>query len=384
MSHVSWRDREFRGHGFLGSVSPDFEHHLYGEDFMNVSQRTNLEQAIERMPKVELHVHLEGSISRETIEEIGRKNDVELGTTEGNLAADRHRYDHLIDFLNCYRMRSKCLQTPDDFETASADVLQNLKTQRVEYAEIIISPTMHRLLNGLSMDDIMPGIVAGAKAVCEKDEMSVRFILDVGRQFGQKHAWQTVQEAARHQYDGVIAVGLGGDEIHYSPEIFVKQFASARKEGLHIVAHAGEVAGSSSVWGALKSLHAERIGHGVGARGDEELLEYLRVQRVPIEMCPTSNIETGAVRSYSDHPLPDFLRRGLLVTLNSDDPAMFGTTLTQEYRLCCEKFGLGWDEIKVLCLNGVTASFLPDLDKQRLLERFKENLEEIESETGLR
>jgi adenosine deaminase len=351
---------------------------------MNVRQSPNLEQAIKRMPKAELHVHLEGAISHGTIEELARRNGVKLEAAEGNLEPRRPRYDHLIDFLDCYRMRSRCLQSPDDFEAASVDVLEHLKAQRVIYAEITIAPTMHRLLNGLTMDDIMPGITAGVRAVCEADEMSVRFIFDIGRQFGQKHAVQTVQEAARHQYDGVVAIGLGGDELHYAPEIFREQFASARKEGLHLVAHAGEVGGSSSIWGAVKSLGAERIGHGIGARGDDELLEYLRVQRIPVEMCPTSNVETGAVRSYSEHPLREYLGRGLMVTVNSDDPAMFGTTLTREYMLCREKFGLEWDEIKVLCLNGVKASFLPDLDKQRLLERFEDELEEIESETGLR
>ncbi|UCD58185.1 MAG: adenosine deaminase, partial [Candidatus Hydrogenedentota bacterium] len=240
----------------------------------------------------------------------------------------------------------------------------------------------HRL-NGLSMDDIMPGIEAGTGSVCSKGGIDVRFILDIGRQFGREHAWQTVREAARLQSDGVIAVGLGGDEVHYSPEIFIEQFAFARNQGLHLVAHAGEVGGPSSVRGALNSLGAERIGHGVSARGDEELLEQLRIQNIPVEMCPTSNVQTGAVRSYSDHPLPEYLRRGLLVTVNSDDPAMFGTSLTQEYKLCCEKLGLSWEEIRTLCLNGVRASFLRDRDKQRLLEEFEEEFAGIESESGL-
>lgn len=349
---------------------------------MDATRLADLGAAIERMPKVELHVHLEGSISSETIEKLARKNGVELRDSNENANPTRVRYGHLISFLDDYRLRCRCLQNADDFEVACSDVLENLRAQRVRYAEILIPPTAHRL-NGLSMDEVMPGIAAGARSVCKNGEIEVRFIFDIGRQFGTEHAWQTAREASRHQANGVIALGLGGDEIHYSPEIFIEQFAWARKEGLHLVAHAGEVTGSSSVWGAVKALGAERIDHGLGARGDEQLLEYLRVRNIAVDMCLTSNVETGAIRSLADHPLPEFLRRGLLVTLNSDDPAMFGTSLTQEYKLCGEELGLDWSEIKTLCLNGVRASFLPDMDKQRLHEQFEEELAKIESETGL-
>jgi len=239
-------------------------------------------------------------------------------------------------------------------------------------------------MNGLSMDEIMPVLARTAGEFSKKNGLEARFILDVGRQFGREHAWQTVREAARQQDSGVIAIGLGGDEVHYSPELFVEQFAWARKQGLHLVAHAGEVGDSASVWGAVNSLGVERIGHGLGARGDEALLETLRIRQIPVDMCPTSNVETGAVRSYADHPLADFLRRGLLVTVNSDDPAMFGTSLTQEYSVCWQELGLAWSELKLLCLNGIRGSFLPDKDKERFLEEFTEELAEIESETGLR
>ncbi|GAB4338209.1 MAG: adenosine deaminase [Candidatus Abyssubacteria bacterium] len=347
---------------------------------MSETQRNNLERAIERMPKAELHVHLEGSISSKTIEKLAQKNSVDLGR-ESHRQSGRG-YGHLINFLDDYRLRCRCLRSPEDFKAACVDVLENLRSQHVRYAELTMAPTVHRL-NGLSMDDIMPGLEAGVKAASGNGNIEVRFILDVGRQFGQDHAWQTVRDAARHQASGVIALGLGGDEIHYSPELYVEQFAWARKQGLHVVAHAGEVGGPSSVWGAVKSLRAERIGHGLSARGDDELLEYLRIARIPVEMCPTSNVQTGAIRSYSEHPLPLFLRRGLLVTLNSDDPAMFGASLTHEYKVCHERLGLGWEEIKMLGLNAVRGSFLPDLDKQRLLEDFERELARIEDEERL-
>ena len=344
---------------------------------MHAVRRPDLNKAIEQMPKVELHVHLEGSISSETIVNLAQKNGIDVGIEKLN--PTRLRYGHLINFLDAYRMRCQSLRSADDFETACIDVLENLRAQRVRYAEIMISPTMHRL-NGHAMAEIMPGIEAGARRVCGKGGLQVRFIFDVGRQFGSEHAWQTVREAASLQEFGVIAVGLGGDEIHYAPEIFVEQFQFARKEGLHLIAHAGEVSGPPSVWGAVKALGAERIGHGLGARGDELLLEHLRIQKIGVDMCPTSNLHTGAVRSYADHPLPGYLRRGLLVTLNSDDPAMFGTTLTEEYKVAYEELGLEWEELKRLSMNGVKASFLPDMDKQELLEQFADSLEDIELE----
>ena len=346
---------------------------------MERANQADLRNAIERMPKAELHVHFGGSIPFATIEKLALKNGVDLGPFEKSSNPGGYRYGSLINFLDSYRLRCKCLQSAGDFEQACADVLSNLKAQSVRYAEITIAPTAYRL-NGISMDDIMPGIEAGAKRVCSEGGIQVRFIFDIGRQFGPESAWQTVREASRHQSRGVIALGLGGDEIHYSPEIFTEHFAFARKEGLHRVAHAGEAGGSDSVWAAVKSLGAERIGHAVAARGDEPLIEHLRIRKIPVEICPTSNVKTGAVRSYADHPLPEFLRRGLLVTLNSDDPVMFGTTLTEEYMVCHEKLGLGWEEIKTLCLNGVRGSFLPDLDKERLLEGFERELSEIESE----
>lgn len=349
---------------------------------MKVSRRDSLFRAIEQMPKVELHVHFEGSITSQTIERLAQKNSIEVAGPVINPEAGRHRFGHLINFLDSYRLRCKCLREVEDFEEACVDVLENLHSQNVRYAEITIAPTMSRLY-GISMDTVMRGINAGATRVTREKKMEARFIFDVGRQFGQEHAWQTVREALDHQARGVIAVGLGGDELHYSPEIFVKQFEFARKEGLHVVAHAGEVVGPASVWGAVKSLGAERIGHGLGARGDEQLLEYMRVRNIAVDMCPTSNVATGAARSYADHPLPDYLRRGLLITLNSDDPDMFGSSLTDEYKISNEMLGLDWHEIKALCLNGVRASFLPDLYKKNLLDEFSKALSRIESEAQL-
>lgn len=349
---------------------------------MKNNHRRNLISAIERMPKVELHVHLGGAISSEAIRGLADKHGVELGHSEERAALPGSRYGHFTEFLDSYRARCSCLQTAEDFGIACMDVLTNLRNQGVRYAEITESPTAYRL-NGVSADDIMEGFKTAIESVRSDGEIDARLIFDIGRQFGPEHAWKTVREAARYQTAGVIAVGLGGDEVHFAPEIFTEQFNFARKQGLHRVAHAGEVSGSKSIWGALESLGAERIGHGVSALGDEALLEHLRVKRIPLEMCPTSNVKTGAVRSYADHPLPEFLRRGLLVTLNSDDPAMFGSSLGGEYIVCVDEFGLGWDEIKTLCLNGVRASFLPDLDKERLLERFENELAGLESEMDL-
>lgn len=349
---------------------------------MTETREAKIRKAIERMPKVELHVHFGGSISDETIERLASENSVDLGHSGKGGAEDRSRYAGLIGFLDSYRLRCKCLQSERDFETACVDVLTRMRRQNIRYAEIIISPTAYRL-NGTTTEIIMRGVEAGLKRIHADGGIDARFIFDIGRQFGPEQAWLTVREAVEYQSRGVIALGLGGDELHYAPEIFTEHFAFAKNNGLHRVAHAGEVVGSESVWGALKSLEVERIGHGVGARGNEALLEHLHAYRIPVEMCPTSNVKTGAVRSLANHPLPEFLRRGLMVTLNSDDPAMFGSTLTQEYLLCHGKLGLEWDEIRTLCLNGVRSSFLPDMDKQALLEEFEKELAEIEADLDL-
>ncbi len=349
---------------------------------MTETREARIEEAIERMPKVELHVHFGGSISDATIARLASEKSIDLERSGKGRAEDGSRYTGLIGFLDSYRLRCKCLQSEQDFETACVDVLAGMRRQNIRYAEIIISPTAYRL-NGTTAEIIMTGIESGLKRIRAEGGFDARFILDVGRQFGPEQAWQTVREAVEYQPRGVIALGLGGDELHFAPEIFAEHFAFAKNNGLHRVAHAGEVVGSESVWGALNALEVERVGHGVGARGDDALLEHLRAHRVPLEMCPTSNVKTGAIRSLADHPLPEFLRRGLMVTLNSDDPAMFDSTLTQEYLLCHGRLGLDWDEIKTLCINGLKASFLPDMDKQELLEEFEGELAEIEADLRL-
>jgi adenosine deaminase len=325
-------------------------------------------------------VHLEGSIPGEVIEQLAEKNGVDFARKSRRNST--LKYGHLMNFLEAYRLRCRCLSSSEDFDIATSAVLQALRAQSVRYAEITIAPTMHRL-NGVSMKEAMAGIESAVAKTCARDGLEVRFIFDIGRQFGVEHAWQTLREAVEFIDSGVIAIGLGGDELHYSPEIYTEQFEAAKRKGLHVVAHAGEVGGSSSIWGAVKSLGAERIGHGVGARGDEQLLEYLRTHNVSVEMCPTSNVETGAVRSYEEHPLPEYLRRGLLVSLNSDDPAMFGVSLTDEYKLCSRLLKLTWADIKTLCFNGVVGSFLPDLFKEEMLDQFKKDFRALESELDL-
>jgi adenosine deaminase len=355
---------------------------LTGDECMTETSREQIRAAIERLLKAELHIHFGGSISSEMIMELAAKNGIDLEEAKKCTATDGSRYGSLVDFIDSYRLRCSSLQNEEDFEQACIDVCTRLCQQNVRYAEITISVTAYRL-GGISADVILTGIEAGLKKIRAEYGFDAKFIFDIGRQFGAEQGWQTAREALKYESRGVIALGLGGDELHYAPEIYTEHFAFVKKNGLHRVAHAGEVVGSESVWGALKSLDAERIGHGVGARGDEALLEYLRVHRIPVEMCPTSNVKTGAVRSLADHPLPEFLRRGLFVTLNSDDPAMFGSTLAQEYWVCYDKLGLEWDEIKTLSLNGVKASFLPDLDKQEMLEKFEKEIVEIEADLKL-
>jgi len=349
---------------------------------MSETRNPAIAEAIERMPKVELHVHFGGSIPDDTIEKLAQKNGVDLGDTQKCSNPGASGFDSLIGFLDSYRLRCACFQDSEDFEEACSGILSRLRAQNVRYTEITVSPTAYRL-DGLSADIIMTGLEAGLQRARAEGGPDARIIFDIGRQFGVEKAWRTARAAVGHQQRGVIGLGLGGDEIHYAPEIFTEHFAYAKKHGLHRVAHAGEAVGSKSVWGAIRSLEVERIGHGVGARGDDALLEHIHAHNIPMEMCPTSNIKTGAIRSLRDHPLPDFLRRGLMVTLNTDDPAMFGTTLTDEYIICHETLGLDWQEIKTLCLNGVRASFLPDLDKQELLEQFEAELADIEADLRL-
>jgi adenosine deaminase len=199
----------------------------------------------------------------------------------------------------------------------------------------------------------------------------VRLVADLVRDFGPEKAAVTLAEVAEVKDYGVIGIGIGGSEHDFPPEPFQQVYRQARKQGFCTSAHAGEAAGPESVWGAIRALKVDRIGHGTRAGEDQALLDYLVEKQIPIEMCPISNLRTGVVASIAQHPIREFFERGLLVTVNTDDPKMFGNTLAEEYQVLVDCLGFSKDQVRRLIMNAIQASWLPAVQKADLARSFE-------------
>jgi adenosine deaminase len=202
-------------------------------------------------------------------------------------------------------------------------------------------------------------------------EIQVKLVADLVRDFGPQRAEATLDEINEVRELGVIGVGIGGSEQDYPPELFEHVFARARELGFHTSAHAGEAAGAASVWQAIRTLHPERIGHGTRAQEDEKLMDYLAEHRIPLEMCPLSNVRTRVVSSYASHPVRRFFDRGILLSINTDDPAMFGNSLAEEYQMLAEQKGFTPTEIRMLILQAIEMSWMPEQQKQTMAAEFR-------------
>ncbi len=341
-----------------------------------------LDLFIERMPKVELHLHLEGTIQPKTLLELAQHNQVEIPARDVAGVEQLFRYHNFGEFLTVYMALARAIVSGEDFERLAYESGMMLAHQHVLYAEVMLSPMQH-LLRGMNMVEAIEGTVAGFRRVERETGLVVRLGLDYGRQYGPDQAWPVLEIAQQAMTAGVVAWSIGGNEIGHPPEPFAEVFGAARAAGLHVMAHAGEVVGPASVWGAVDVLHVERLGHGIRSIEDPALVAYLRERRVVLDICPTSNMRTGAVASWDVHPLRQLFDAGVLVTLNSDDPTFFHTTLTDEYRKVVCFFDFTVDELCTLVLNGVRASFLPDQERAALLHQIEAELIALRGELGV-
>lgn len=329
----------------------------------------SLDDFIREMPKVELHVHLEGSIRPATVLTLARRNGVKLpaDTTEG--LREFYRFTDLDHFIQVYFAVSGCLQTVDDFSLIAYEFGADMARQNIRYAEVTFTPHTNVVNTGLPFDEVLAGLNDGRSRARADFGVEFRWVLDIVRNNPQTR--HQVAEWASGAVDrGVVGFGLGGAEDGYPPEWFADAFGMAREAGLHSVPHAGEVVGPESVWGAIKELGAERIGHGVRSIEDPELIDHLRLHQIPLEVCPTSNLCLGTYDSYEGHPIRALWEQGVYVTLNSDDPPMFNTDLVREYLILANRLGFSAGDLQQLSLNAVRASFLPSKEKTDLEQSF--------------
>jgi len=303
-----------------------------------------MEDFAAQLPKAELHLHLEGSVDAETLHELDPATPLE------ELRALYH-YPDFNAFLKTFGAVVVRLARPEDYALITRRVLRRLAAQNVRYAEIIIAAGVV-LWKKQEFGPIFDAIHDAARG----SPVTVRWILDAVRQFGVEPAWEVARLAAARQDRGVVAIGIGGSEERGPAEWFTEVFAFAKSAGLHLTAHAGEGAGPESVWAALR-LGAERIGHGIAAVRDPGLLRHLRDRDIPLEISITSNLVTGVVARLEDHPIRALYDAGVPIVLNTDDPAMFGCTLTDEYRLAARAFGFSEAELRRFAANGFRYAF---------------------------
>ena len=318
------------------------------------------------LPKAELHLHLEGSILPTTLLELRQRH----GTPDGSLAAieQLYQFEDFSGFLMAFKAVTEHLQSPDDYELIAYRLMERLKSENVLHAEVYVSVGVC-LWRNQEFDAIFEGLERGRmRGECDFG-ISLLWIFDAVRQFGAAEARRVAELAVRYHDRNVVGFGIGGDEGRAAPELFRDPYAYAAEHGLRLTAHAGETAGPESVWGAL-NLGAERIGHGLSAGQDPELVEELAKRQIPVEICVTSNIRTGCCAGIAEHPVKSYFDRGVMITLNTDDPAMFNTSLTQEYQLVQDAFDFTDEHLREVARNSFEASFLAPEKKLGFLNLF--------------
>jgi adenosine deaminase len=330
----------------------------------------NLPEFALRMPKAELHVHLEGSILPRTLLQLAQHNHVRLPASDEAGLEKLYRFRSFEQFLETYLMITGCLHTPDDYRLIAYEFGSECARQNIRYAEVIFTMLTSTSLTGLPWQEILHGLNAGRVQATADFGVRWQWVFDIVRnEPDTQAAVLDITLAARDQ--GVVALGLGGLETGFPPELFVDTFRRAEAENLHRAPHAGEIAGPESVWSALNLLHADRIEHGVRSIEDPLLVEYLRSNAIPLDICPTSNICLNVYPDYASHPLRGLWDAGLFLTVGSDDPPMFGTDLNHEYQLLVEDYNFTQPELERISLNAIHASFLSLAEKQTLAQEFQ-------------
>ncbi|MGI5289440.1 adenosine deaminase [Nonomuraea polychroma] len=323
---------------------------------------------IDALPKVELHVHLVGSASIATVLELSRRHPGGgVPTTEEELRSF-YTFRDFPHFARVYRAVNQLVREPEDVATLVLGLARDLAPQGSRYVELQVTPYAHHVV-GMPMREVTEALDLAARRSLAEHGVDMAYIFDIPGEYGEEAAKITVEHALQEPPAALVGFGIGGIEQERPKyrDAYRSAFSAARAAGLHSVPHGGEMSGPETIWEVIEGYGAERIGHGINCLADPRLVAHLRDTQLPLDVCPTSNVCTGQIAHIEDHPLPRMLEEGLYVTLNSDDPPMFATTLADEYRVVAEVFGFGKSELAQLARNGVRASYMAEDRKQSML-----------------
>jgi aminodeoxyfutalosine deaminase len=342
---------------------------------MTAAQSESDDSLLARLPKAELHLHLEGCLTPELLIRLAGQHGENL---DYETVDRRYRIGSFLEFLELFKWTTSYLRRPSDYAQLAADAFRELSNQNCRYAEITLSVGV-MLLRHQNVEANFSAILNAAQKQEQATPLQMAWIFDAVRQFGPEKALNVARLAVQMKSQGVVAFGIGGDEESLPASDFRGVFEYVASEGLHCVAHAGEMCGPQSIRDAIEILGVERIGHGIAAIHDEKLMDLLIERQIPLELCPKSNLRTGALAKLlgvkqariEDHPLPKFVDRGVPVTLGTDDPAMFRTSLNETYAQARSKMGLSTAQLVSIAEAGFRHAFLPAAKKQSMLNDFR-------------
>ncbi len=330
-----------------------------------------------QFPKVEIHRHLEGSVRPSTILEIARAHDLPLPSDDldglKRAVYVREPADSIADVFARFRLAQQSFVSPETIARITREAVEDAAADNVVLLELRFSPSFMTDIHDIPWDEVLDAVSAGVGEAQANRRIEVGLIVICSRDLGVDRCDETLEFCLRHR-DRIVGVDLAGDETHWPARLFRSTFRRAREAGLPITIHAGEVAGPTEVEDALTLLYADRIGHGVRIVESPALLKNIVEERVPLELCPTSNYVTRSTPTLASHPLLRFLKAGAIATLSSDDPEIFGISLTHELEISIAKLGLDIDDIRTCTRNALVSSFLPESARQRAGTRCEEYL----------
>ena len=324
---------------------------------------------LKKVPKAELHIHIEAVITLASVKKLYKKRFGKAMTKQE--ASELFSYEDLSGFIAAFLKVQDLFTEVKDFDLVFEDFAKYLEDNNVKYCEAFFAPSAF-IKKGFDYKEMVENFSANIKKIKKEKDITIKLLADVSRTFGLENAQANYDLVKKVPCDEIIGIGLGGNEVKGPCNLFGPVFVQAHNDGLHAVAHAGEDAGPESVWDAIKVLNSERIGHGITTIQDPELVKYVAENKIPLEVCPTSNVFTKHyVKSMEEHPVRALYDAGILVTIGSDDPVFFKTTVNEEYYNLYSKLNFTISEIEDLICNSFKASFLAETEKENYIQEVK-------------